>query len=78
MVLTGLPFTSHNTNASGNGFFGYTSGLTSDAYNLPTIYVGSNATQAYFYKGGSGATFATQDMDYSSGSMHLTIVYEAA
>ena len=77
LLLTGLPFTSHNTNASGNGFIGYSAGLTGDTYDVPTIYIGSNATQAYFYKG-NGSTFASQDMDMGSGSMHITIVYEAA
>ena len=77
LLLTGLPFTSHNTNASGNGFIGYSAGLTGDTYDVPTIYIGSNATQAYFYKG-NGSTFASQDIDFSSGSMHITFVYESA
>lgn len=77
MTLTGLPFTSVAQNAGGGGYVFYSAGLSGDTWGVPTLIVDQNQTQGGFYKA-SGATFASQDMNFSSGSMHMYVIYEAA
>ena len=77
MKLTGLPFTCADEIARGGGRVVYASGLTSDTYDVPTLLIENNQTQAGFYKG-DGSTFSSESMHMSQGSIYITFTYEVA
>ena len=75
MKITGLPYTSIDSNGIGGGAVHYNGGMTGDTYDTPSILVENNSTQAAFYK--NNAAFASSHMDSAAISMHISINYES-
>ena len=77
VAITGLPFTSENTNGQGAASVGYHNGILSDNYEFPFLMTAANTTKIVWYKG-NGGSFTGSDMVTSNFGLHVSCTYKAA
>jgi hypothetical protein len=77
VAITGLPFTSENTNGQAGAVVGYHNGIINDDYNFPFLVTSANTTNINWHKGNGGA-FTGNDMNTSHFGLHVSCTYKAA
>ena len=75
--ITGLPFTSENTNGQAGAVVSYHNGIVNDDYHFPFLTTSANTTNINWHKG-DGTAFLGSHMSTSNFALHISCTYNAA